>query len=178
MQPLFKLRNSKWCSICSLTIIEYSRDKQRLWSDCAYAQADLSLCWSHIPHCWKSHVAAHINKLSFRQKQLSVTLKSQATSSYSTALGGRDTKHLQGAQWKSAWLETEGPRVRASPASLSCGPWARHIYPSLVLVQPRKTCPCLTERLVTGHKESNQTNKHSIGRKRHRTSTATQQQNI
>ena len=23
-------------------------------------QADLRLCWSHIPHCWKSHVAAHI----------------------------------------------------------------------------------------------------------------------
>ena len=34
-----------------------------------------------------------------------------------------------------------GPRVRASPASLRCGPWARHIYPSLVLVQPRKTVP-------------------------------------
>ena len=25
-----------------------------------YAQADLSLYWSHIPHCWKSYVAAHI----------------------------------------------------------------------------------------------------------------------
>ena len=37
--------------------------------------------------------------------------------------------------------------------------WARHIYHSLVLVQPRKTCPCLTERLLMGHKESNQTNK-------------------
>ena len=40
------------------------------------------------------------------------------------------------AQWLSAWLETEGPRVRASRASMRCGPWARHIYPSLVLVQP------------------------------------------
>ena len=29
-------------------------------------------------------------------------------------------------------------------------------YPSLVLVQPRKTRPCLTERLLMGHKESNQ----------------------
>ena len=45
------------------------------------------------------------------------------------------------AQWSSAWLETEGPRVRASPASLRCGPWARHIYPSLVLVHSRKTVP-------------------------------------
>ena len=24
------------------------------------AQADLRLCWSHIPHCWKSHVAAQL----------------------------------------------------------------------------------------------------------------------
>ena len=27
----------------------------------AYAQAGLSLCWSHVPHCWKSHVAAQMN---------------------------------------------------------------------------------------------------------------------
>ena len=52
-----------------------------------------------------------------------------------------------GAQWLSAWLKTEGSRVRASLASLHCGPWARHIYPSLVLIQPRKIHPCLTERL-------------------------------
>ena len=32
LQPPFKLRNSKWCSVstCSLTIIEYSSDYQRL----------------------------------------------------------------------------------------------------------------------------------------------------
>ena len=62
----------------------------------------------------------------------------------------------------SAWLETEGPRVWASPVSLHCGPWARHIYPSLVLVQPRKTHPCFTKRLLLGRKESNQTNKHYL----------------
>ena len=39
---------------------------------------------------------------------------------------------------------------------------ARHIYPSLVLVHSRKTSPCLTERLLMGHKESNQTNKKSL----------------
>ena len=38
-------------------------------------------------------------------------------------------------------------------------PWARHINPSLVLVQPRKTHPFITERLLMGRKESNQTNK-------------------
>ena len=38
-------------------------------------------------------------------------------------------------------------------------PFTRHINPSLVLVQPRKTCPYITERLLVGCKESNQTNK-------------------
>ena len=60
MQPPFKLRNSKWCSVSGVTVIGYSSDHQRLWSDCAYVQADLRLCWSYIPHCWKSHVAVHM----------------------------------------------------------------------------------------------------------------------
>ena len=38
-------------------------------------------------------------------------------------------------------------------------PLARHINPSLVLVQPRMTSPYITERLLMGRKESNQTNK-------------------
>ena len=62
VKPPVMLRNSKWCSVSSLTFVEYSSDKQGLWSDCAYAQADLRLCWSHIPHCWKSHVAAQVLK--------------------------------------------------------------------------------------------------------------------
>ena len=59
-QPPFKRRNSKWCLVSTLTLIEYSRDQQRLWSDCVYAQADLRLCWLHISHCRKSHVTAHM----------------------------------------------------------------------------------------------------------------------
>ena len=47
------------------------------------------------------------------------------------------------AQWKSACLETEGPRVLASPESL-------------------KTRPYITERLLMGRKESNQTNKDAL----------------
>ena len=39
------------------------------------------------------------------------------------------------------------------------------MYPSLVLVQPRKTRPCLTERLLMGRKESNQTIKQTNSRK-------------
>ena len=30
----------------------------------AFTQANLRLCWSHIKHCWKSHVAAHLCLLS------------------------------------------------------------------------------------------------------------------
>ena len=70
------------------------------------------------------------------------------------------------AQWYSAWLETKGPWVRASSTSLCCDPWARHIYPSLVLVQPRKIRPYITERLLMGRKESNQINKQNLLRKK------------
>ena len=44
VQPPFRLRNSKWCSVSSLAIIKYLSDKQRLWSGCAPAQAGLSRC--------------------------------------------------------------------------------------------------------------------------------------
>ena len=37
-----------------------------------------------------------------------------------------------------------------------------NINPSLVRVQPRKTHPFITERLLMGRKESNQTNKTNI----------------
>ena len=57
----FKLRNSKWCSVSSLTLIEYSRLAKALIRLRVYVQAGLSLCWPHIPHCWKSHVAAQMS---------------------------------------------------------------------------------------------------------------------
>ena len=63
------------------------------------------------------------------------------------------TAHFQikGAQWLS------GRVLDLRPVSLCCGPRARHICSSLVLVQPRNPGPCLTERLLMGCKESNQT---------------------
>ena len=61
VQPPFLLRKSKCCSANSLTVIECSSDLERLRSDCARAQAGLRLCWSHIRHCWKSHVTAHLS---------------------------------------------------------------------------------------------------------------------
>ena len=39
---------------------------------------------------------------------------------------------------------------------------SKNINPSLVLVQPRKTCPYITERLLKGRKESNQTNQTAL----------------
>ena len=77
VQPPVKLRNIKWCSVSSLTLIEYSSDEQRLWSDCAYAQSDLRLCWSHILHCWKFHVAAQLYQVALHQ-----VAKLQPTSHY------------------------------------------------------------------------------------------------
>ena len=46
------------------------------------------------------------------------------------------------------------PNLRLCVVSLS-----KNINPSLVLVQHRKTRPFITERLLMGHKESNQTKK-------------------
>ena len=42
-------------------------------------------------------------------------------------------------------------------------PLSKNINPSLVLVQPKKTCPFITEKLLMGRKESNQTNKITNG---------------
>ena len=53
MQPPVKLRNSKLCSVISLTVIEYSGDSKG-------SEVGLSLCLSHIPHCWISHDTAHM----------------------------------------------------------------------------------------------------------------------
>ena len=67
-------------------------------------------------------------------------------------------------EWRAQWLMGRVLRDRGAaglslwPASLHCGPWAIHIYPSLVLVQSRKSRPWFTERLLMGHKGSNQTN--------------------
>ena len=47
---------------------------------------------------------------------------------------------------------------RFEPHRRHCGvSLSKNINPSLVLVQPRKTRPFITERLLMGHKESNQT---------------------
>ena len=65
-----------------------------------------------------------------------------------------------GAQWLSGRVLDWRPRNRGfKPHWGHCVVAQGHIYPSLVLVQPRKTRPCFTKRLLMGRKESNQTNK-------------------
>ena len=66
-----------------------------------------------------------------------------------------------GAQWLS------GRMLGSRPTGIRFEPYRRHcvvslsknINPSLVLVQPRKTRPFITERLLMGRKNSNLTNK-------------------
>ena len=53
VQPPFKLRTSKCYFVGSLILIEYSKQL-------AKALIRLQVCWSHIPQCGISHVAAHL----------------------------------------------------------------------------------------------------------------------
>ena len=66
-----------------------------------------------------------------------------------------------GAQWLSGRVLDSRPKGRGfEPHRCHCVvSLSKNINPSLVLVQPRKTCPYITERLLMGRKESNQTNK-------------------
>ena len=80
------------------------------------------------------------------------------------------TNSVDGAQWLSGRVLDSIPRGRGfepnrlhyvvSLSKVSKGAKIRnrynprHVYPSLVLVQPRKTRPYITERLLMGRKES------------------------
>ena len=59
------------------------------------------------------------------------------------------------------WVLDSRPRGRGfEPHRRHCVvSLSKNINPRLVLVQPRKTRPFITERLLMGRKESNQTNK-------------------
>ena len=68
---------------------------------------------------------------------------------------------IKGAQWLSGRVLDSRPRGRGfKPHRRHCVvSLSKNINPSLVLVQPRKTRPFITERLLMGRKESNQTKK-------------------
>ena len=69
-----------------------------------------------------------------------------------------------GAQWLSDRVLVSRQRDgRFEPYQLHCVvSLSKNIDPSLVLVQHRKARPFITERLLIGRKESNQTNKHLV----------------
>ena len=73
---------------------------------------------------------------------------------------------MTGAQWLSGRALDSRPKGRGfEPHRRHCVvSLSKNINPSLVLVQPRKTRPFITERLLMGRKESNQTNKISLMR--------------
>ena len=66
-----------------------------------------------------------------------------------------------GAQWLSGRVLDSRPKGHGfEPHRRHCVvSLSKNINPSLVLVQPRKTRPFITERLLMGRKELNQTNK-------------------
>ena len=68
-------------------------------------------------------------------------------------------KQARGVQWLSGRVLDSRPRGhRFEPHRRHCVvSLSKNINPSLVLVQPRKTCPFITEILLMGRKESNQT---------------------
>ena len=68
-----------------------------------------------------------------------------------------NTQANLGAQWLSGRVLDSRPRGRGfEPHWRHCiMSFSKNIFPSLVLVQPRKTRPFITERLLMGHKESN-----------------------
>ena len=70
------------------------------------------------------------------------------------------TTLITGAQWLSGRVLDSRPRGHGfEPHWRHCIVFlSKNINPSLVLVQPRKTRPFITERLLMGRKESNQTN--------------------
>ena len=80
---------------------------------------------------------------------------------YSNANRNKSAYITQGAQWLSGRVLDSRPRGRGfEPHRRHCVvSLSKNIYPSLVLVLPRKTRPFITERLLMGRKESNQTNK-------------------
>ena len=76
------------------------------------------------------------------------------------------TPAREGAQWLSGRVLDSRPKGRGfEPHRRHCVvSLSKNVNPSLVLVQPRKTRPFITERLLMGRKESNQTNKQTPAR--------------
>ena len=72
----------------------------------------------------------------------------------------QDTNLYKGAQWLSGRVLDSRPKGRGfEPHRRHCVVVLEQDTFTSVLVRPRKNRPCITERLMMGRKESNQTNK-------------------
>ena len=83
-------------------------------------------------------------------------------SGFDDMLHHHDRLSIKGAQWLSGRVLDSRPRGRGfEPHRRHCVvSLSKNIVPSLVLVQPRKTCPFITERLLMGRKEQKHTWSH------------------
>ena len=77
-----------------------------------YAQADLRLCWSHIPYCWKSHVTAQILVRLPLNEQADLGLHNNVNL-IKFILAEPESRAV--AQWESVRLGIEGLLVGNSP---------------------------------------------------------------
>ena len=99
-----------------------------------------------LPSSWQA------SKLPFTWKtsKLPFTWQVSKLPSHLTGIKLPITRLTWGVQWLSGRVLDSRPRGCGFESHQS------HINPSLVLVQPRKTCPFITERLLLGRKESKQ----------------------
>ena len=115
-----------------------------------YSKTQLHICFQLV--C--AHVIAKWLLKVFNPKQKCVTYITSCYFFYIQEL-------YRGAQWLGGRVLDSRPRGRGfEPHRRHCVvSLSKNINPSLVLVQPRKTRPFITEILLIGRKESNQTNK-------------------
>ena len=66
VQPPCMARLLVHSSLDSLEAVEGTCNQRRLWSDCADAQADLWLHWSHKSYCRLSRALAHIRSVNIQ----------------------------------------------------------------------------------------------------------------
>ena len=124
-----------------------------------------------MQHC---NVGNHMSWLIYEKNRLEVNrgrlrpiirVRAQPDSCTCTLKDRVHTQTTMGEQWLSCRVLDLRPRGRGfEPHRRHCvvvKTRTRHIYPSLVLIQPRKAHPCFTERLLMGRKESNQANTNS-----------------
>ena len=107
-----------------------SYGQQRLWSDWAEVQADLSLCWAHGSFCWFCHAAAQLLYFSMyiyliyksekktRRQWITILLKSREKLGKRRERKKRERKK-EGKKRTELWRSMRMKRRTTGPASYS-----------------------------------------------------------